>query len=145
MNTYHLARIATIFAAVLLVSACETTGPAVPGSRDDPYVITITWKDGGSSCEVDTVTATLPNCSPPKTGKCGGRGEFIQWESAPGAIRYEVFFDPLQPSPFRSNGKGVLKRKIDDEAPFAEYKYSILRDRCDATTDTFDPRIRIDR
>lgn len=141
----NLAGLTTMLAAMLLIAACTTPGPTVPGSREDPYVITITWKDDGESCEVDEVSAELPSCEPPFTGPCAGRNDWIQWESAPVPIVYRIYFDPLKRSPDKSGGNGVLKRKIDEDAPFAEYKYSILRDRCDPDTDTYDPRFRIDR
>ena len=69
----------------------------------------------------------------------------MQWERNPANIRYEVFFDPIQGRPFPSRGTGILKLKIDQDAPWVQYQYSILRKHCSRETDTFDPHIRVDR
>lgn len=145
MNTLHLVRGTAALLAATLLSACASPPPIGPanGSQNNPYIITINFANA-TSCTVTSVSAALPTCSLPFTGPCIGRNEFVQWESSPGAIKYEIFFDPINGAPLKSGGNGRLKRKMDSDAPWVEYKYSILRDGCDATTDTFDPRFRVD-
>ena len=61
------------------------------------------------------------------------RGKFVTWQTyvktggneVKTDYRYEIFFDPIQGSPLKSNSKGELKRRIDGDAPPAEYKYTI--------------------
>ncbi|MDH3441341.1 MAG: hypothetical protein OEM63_11360 [Gammaproteobacteria bacterium] len=142
MNTLHLVRvIAAIFVSIAL-GACASGPPTGPGSTSSPYIITINFASA-ASCTINSVSAALPACSS-GPDQCVGQNEFIQWESNPGGIKYEIYFDPIKGAPLKSGGNGVLKRKIDDDAPYALYKYSILKDGCDPTADVFDPRFRVD-
>ena len=132
-----------------LLSGCLAAAPPQPmfkGDQNNPYVVEIPW-DTENSCKVNKGAfkedpAGL--CPPPDSGLCLQRDKFIEWQSVnPADAKFEIFFDPLQPTPLKS-ANGKLKRKIDANAPIASYKYSIVRDGCDPTAEnTFDPHIRI--
>jgi hypothetical protein len=98
-----------------------------------------------TSCVVTHVTednATCPDA--PEPGFCVFQSKFVQWESDPANISYNIYFSPIQGNPLPSNANGVLKRPIDANAPYSLYKYSILRDGCDAELHTYDPHMRVD-
>ena len=100
-----------------------------------------------NNCKVLGVTTAPTPCigpAPPPGDICAGRNQWVQWESNPPRVGYKIFFDPFKGPPDNANN-GILKKKIDYRTPFADYKYSILGDGCNRDTDTFDPRIRIDR
>jgi hypothetical protein len=141
------------------VSGCAATAPvpvmALPaptirpvplgnGSPADPWTVTIHFENA-TSCKITHVTednATCPSVTLP--GFCVLRGKFVQWESDPDKIKYNIYFDPIQGQPLNSDANGILKRPVDPNAPFTLYKYSILRDGCNSETDTYDPHMRVD-
>jgi len=133
-----------ILAALSVISACAAVPPGGPGTKDSPYKIRIDFADA-ESCEITGVTEDPTTCVDPEAGFCIGQAEWVQWESNPSGIQYEVFFDPINGQPLVSSGNGLLKRKIDQSAPWVKYKYSILRKNCDPETDAYDPHIRVDK
>ncbi len=133
-----------VLVALLVISACAPMPLGGPGSENAPYIIKINFASA-NACAITGVTPDPTTCAKSGTGFCIGQSDWVQWESDPADIRYEVFFDPIQGRPFGSNGKGILKKKIDKDAPWVQYKYSILRRHCSKETDTFDPHIRVDR
>jgi hypothetical protein len=135
---------AAILAALSMITACASAPTGGPGTKDSPYKITIEFADA-KSCEITGVTEEPTICTKPNSGFCIGQAEWVQWQSKPSGIQYEVFFDPINGRPFMSGGNGILKRKIDQTAPWAKYKYSILRKNCDPKTDAYDPHIRVDK
>ena len=152
--------LATLTILASFVSGCVSTTPkaqmALPaptiraeaqgnGSPADPWRVTIHFQDA-ASCKITHVTDDPAKCpNVPDPGFCVLRGKFVQWESDPVGIKYDIYFDPIQGMPLMSNANGVLKRPIDPKAPFSLYKYSILRDGCNSETDTYDPHMRVDK
>lgn len=73
------------------------------------------------------------------------RGRRIVWQAVnaagePTRERFEIFFDPLRGSQLRARA-GRVGRPIDRTAPIAEYKYTVLGDRC--SDRPLDPVIRV--
>jgi hypothetical protein len=130
-----------LLASVACASGCAVM-PLGSGTESDPYVVTINFASA-SSCTINSVTEDATPCVS-GSGFCLGRNQWMRWESNPTGIKYNVYFDPIKGQPLNSDGQGRLKRKIDTDAPFARYKYSILRDGCDKDTDAYDPHIRVD-
>jgi len=123
-------------------------GALVSGSQGlslNGYTVTITW-DSDDPCKVAEVAHEPTNCLYKESQICVARTDFIIWQSInPPNAKYEIYFDPIMGQPLKSGGNGKIVRQIDDNAPLAEYKYSILRDGCPANEEnTFDPRIRVD-
>lgn len=137
-------KVAAILAALSVISACAPILLGGPGSENDPYKIRIDFA-AANSCTITAVSEDPTTCVGANTEFCIGQAEWVQWESNPPGIKYEVFFDPIQGRPFNSDGNGILKRRIDDSAPWVKYKYSVLRKHCDHETDAYDPHIRVDR
>jgi len=144
MRTQFLLRTAAILVALSMITACMQMVPSGPGNPNTPYKIIVNFADA-NSCTITGITEDTTTCTPPHTGFCMGQNESVQWESNPAGIRYEVFFDPINGQPFKSNANGILRRTIDGDAPWVKYKYSILRENCDPKTDAYDPHIRVDR
>ncbi len=129
-----------IIATLALLASSASSQPPLP-----TYVVKINFA-GAGSCTITSVTEQATPCkSNPKSDFCVGRNEFIKWESDPAGIKYDVYFDPITGGSLKSNNNGILRKRIDPNAPYATYKYSILGDGCNSTTDTYDPRIRVDR
>lgn len=141
MKTIHLVRVTAAMLSAAMLGACAGMEPVGSGDENDPYIITIKFSE--TPCKVSSVSHTLPNCKY-SSQKCVRRNDFLQWESDPDGIKYEIYFDPLTGAPLVSNNNGILKRRIDADAPFAEYKYSIVKNGCNSATDTYDPRFRVD-
>lgn len=140
-----------LIAVVILtgfLAACVTHAPSatVPGGSSlKSYTVTITWMTS-DICKVDKVTEQSTDCVDDKPGFCVARTDFIIWQSNnPSNADYDIYFDPIRGMPLQARGNGRIVRQIDDNAPLAEYKYSIVRDGCTPNEEnTFDPRIRID-
>lgn len=131
-----------------ILAACVTPAPPATGHGGlslQSYTVTITWKTS-DICQVDTVTEESTTCVDGNPGFCVARTDFIIWQSDnPSNAKYEIYFDPIMGMPLKAGGNGRIVRQIDDNAPLAEYKYSIVRDGCTPNEqNTFDPRIRID-
>jgi len=129
-----------------LLTACALKPPpfsGVPGFRLNPYKIVINFASP-TSCIVTSVDETGAACSGGGAGFCVDRGDFVWWESNPADIRYEIFFDPIFGARLKSTRHGYILRPVDNTAPVAEYKYSIVREGCAPdNTNTFDPRMRV--
>jgi hypothetical protein len=121
-------------------------GPMTPsqkGNQNDPWVVTITWQSK-DSCKVAAVTPESTVCvNNPQTDFCVGQSKWVEWQSDP-AKKYMIFFSPFNSASLNAGNNGKAKGKINDKAPFALYKYSILADGCNETLDTYDPHIRVD-
>ncbi len=143
------------------LTACDkpmpasTESPAATGPNGRPpatYTVDIHWKDG-SDCEVKEVRAPETDCEKNNDSVendepdfCVHPGDFIIWQSnEPSNAKFAIYFDPIKGGQVQT-GSGTIRKQIDDKAPEAYYKYSILRDGCDPDdVNTYDPRIRIDR
>lgn len=131
------------------LTACATPLPPFTGTKGlalNPYRVHIKWKNGVDECKVDTVTESGEICVGAPGPFCVGRADLIIWTSEnPSDARYEIFFDPIFGARLRSNRNGLIVRPIDKKAPFANYKYSIVRKGCAPDlVNTYDPHIRID-
>jgi len=125
------------------------TGPNGPTPAS--YTVNIIWKDG-SKCEVKKVEEPDTTCKKnndsaenDEPALCVRPGDFIVWQSnKPSNAKFAIFFDPLKGGQVQT-GSGTIRKRIDDKAPEAYYKYSIVRDGCEPDdVNTFDPRIRVD-
>jgi len=147
----HLIWLILFFAILLLVTACQPdlSGSVRKlalgqGSIIKPWVVTIEFNPG-NHCLITGTKRDPTKCTKGK-GFCVKRAESIEWRSKPENIGYELFFDPIQGQPLKSDGHGVLRRKIDPDAPIANYKYSIVGEGCAPDgTNTHDPHIRVDK
>ena len=146
--------IAVVLLAAGFLTACDQPMPASTGSpastgpegpTSNSYTVNIFWKDG-SECEVDKVEEPVTTCTQGDSAFCVGRNDFITWQgNSPSNAKYEIFFDPIRGMPLKAGNDGSIKRPIDENAPLANYKYSIVRDGCPPNADnTFDPHIRVD-
>jgi len=147
-TTKRGAMIAAIVAiSSLLVSCASIVPPSGPkGGRNNPFVVKFTWENE-EPCKVDpgSVTSEPTTCTgPPLADFCVGRNQWVQWESTP-AKKYDVYFSPFVASSTNAGNNGKTKKKITDKAPHGYYKYTILAEGCNAETDGFDPRIRVDK
>lgn len=131
---------------VLLLSACapQSSMSLSKGKVNDPFVVEIYWSDTDTCIVRDVKEDKDGRCSIFSSKLCLRREQHVEWRSMnPSNAAYEIYFDPIQGAPLQTNN-GRLKRKIDNDAPIADYKYSILRDGCDPTkVNTYDPHIRI--
>jgi len=152
--------IVIVLLAVLL-TACDkpvsapTGSPAAAGHnglKPASYTVNIFWKDG-SECEVGKVEEPDTTCKKnndsaenDEPALCVHPGDFIVWQSnEPSDAKFAIFFDPIRGGQVQT-GSGTIRRQIDDKAPEAYYKYSIVRDGCESNdVNTFDPRIRVDK
>jgi len=148
-----------------LLTACEKPPTPVTGAEVlDPganvpdgkeYTVKITWH-AEDRCIVKSLTEDSTKCKEPKIlglgpepgpAFCVGRTDFVIWQSdnPPNAV-YEIFFDPFRGTPLKAEGNGRIKKRIEDKAPIADYKYSIVRDGCEPNkVNTKDPYIRVDK
>ena len=129
-----------------LLTACALKPPPFSGDeglRLNPYKVVINFASP-TSCIVTSVDEFGGTCTGVASSFCVQRDDFIWWESNPADIRYEIFFDPLFGARLRSTRRGFILRPVDKTAPYAEYKYSIVREGCDPDDiNTFDPRMRV--
>jgi hypothetical protein len=142
------AYITPIIAGCLAIAACESIGggPSGPkGGRNNPYIIAFSWQNA-DPCKVDpaSVTPEPTTCvDSPQTDFCIGRNKWVEWQSMP-AKKYDIYFSPFVASSVNAGNNGKAKKRISDSAPYGYYKYTILADNCNADTDAFDPRMRVD-
>jgi hypothetical protein len=104
-------------------------------SRAQPIGLQITFNPAGCPLRVSASELSVP------------RGKQINWiavDEAGSAIRerFRLYFDPLQGAMLRG-GNGSITRPIDSRAPLADYKYTVVGDRC--PEQPLDPMIRVVR
>ncbi len=150
--TMILATLAVLASCATKVSTIRGKLPAptiravalVKGNPNDPWIVTIHFENA-TSCVVTHVTEDPATCqNAPEPGFCVSHNEFVRWVSDPANIMYNIYFSPIHGNPLPSNAIGVLTRPTLADAPYSLYKYSILRNGCDADTDTYDPHMRVD-
>jgi hypothetical protein len=111
------------------------------GSSSDPWEVSVHF-DATDNCKIDYVLEDP--CASGGSTLCVERNQWVQWESEPSGIRFQVWFDPIQGAPINAP-TGKVKKKIDPNAPSATYYYAILPTGAGCTTkDVFDPHIRVD-
>lgn len=148
----HVFRFAAFLAILTLLASCASaprasgtgTTTLAKGDKTNPWVLEITWKT--DACKVDKVEpktkSTCVGLNP--NDFCVNQGKWVQWASANNK-KFRIYFSPFKGSTAHAGpgDKGKTKKRINDKAPPGLYKYSILADGCDPTTDTFDPHIRV--
>lgn len=140
-----IAAIVTISAALVSCTSFGTPSGS-KGGRNKPFVVKFNWQYA-EPCKVDpgSVTPDPTTCkNPPPSDFCVGRNQWVQWESTP-AKKYDVYFSPFVASSTNAGNNGIAKKKIAGKAPYGYYKYTILAEGCNADTDGFDPRMRVDK
>jgi len=71
--------------------------------------------------------------------------DHIRWISNPENIKFEVFFEPFQGQPIKSNGQGITNKKKTmkaDDVPLTDYKY-IVWNKIDCPDAPLDPNFRV--
>lgn len=136
------AKLAAGFAVLSLLGA-SASAQEDKGGQYDPWIITVTWASE-TSCEITNVKAETNSCNMAEEDICLGRGKYLQWQSSPENIDFDIFFGPVRDAKVKGNN-GKAKSKIEEDAPFITYKYSILKRGCDPETDVLDPRIRVNK
>lgn len=137
-------RCALMLAAAAMLSACAPgSGMMDKGDRSDPVILAMTWM-ADDACKIDTITPDSELCAISFPEFCIPQGKWIEWQSTP-AKRYKVYFSPFNTGSFNAGNNGKAKGKIDDGAPYALYKYTIVADGCDPKTQANDPGIRVDK
>lgn len=141
-------RFVIMIAFLCLLSSCQSTppGPLAKGDQNNPWIVTIKFS-GNSKCTIDSVTAESNACGIADPADiCVENSKFLEWQSDPAGVGFNVYFDPLKNGPNYVAANGKRKVQIDQNVPPGMYKYAILgRDNsCDPATDTLDPRIRVD-
>ena len=139
-----------ILATCMVLASCARTpiGPLSPGDQNDPWIVTIKFV-GTSKCDIQSVVADTRNtCGLPASDICVEHSKFLQWESNPASVGFNIYFDPLQGGPTHTapNGKKRVQIASPGKIPPVAFKYAILgrHNSCDPLTDTVDPRIRVD-
>lgn len=141
-------RIGAIAALLSLMASCQSfPAPIGPpnGGQNSPFLVTFSWQNA-DPCKVDpgSISFVGETCvNNPPTDFCVGRNKWVQWESTP-AKKYDIYLSPFVASSINAGNNGKAKKRINDKAPYGYYKYTILADNCDADTDAFDPRMRVD-
>jgi len=136
-------RICLLFAGITVLSACATdAGMLKKGSQNNPVKLTITWK--ADACLVDTITPDASLCEDTFPEFCIPRTKWVEWHSTP-PKKYVIYFSPFNKGSLKAEHNGIAKGKIDDDAPYAVYKYTIVADGCDPETKSNDPGIRVNK
>ena len=139
---------AVVAISSLLVSCASFVPPSGPkGDQNNPWIVTIKFQ-GISKCKIQSVTAETNSCLLPDPADiCVDQSKFLEWQSDPNSVGFNIYFDPIKGGPNYTAPNGKKKVKIDANAPPGKYKYAILgRDSsCDPDTDTVDPMIRVDK
>jgi hypothetical protein len=109
------------------------------------YVIGIRWSETDDCQVAELQLDPGVECDATPEKICVQRGDFIKWVSLePPGTGFSIHFDPIQGMPLKAP-TGQIKRPIDDDAPIADYKYSIVKNGCDPNGDnTYDPHIRVE-
>ena len=139
--------IAAIVAISSILASCQSfPAPSGPrGGQNNPYLVTFSWQNA-DPCKVDAGSFTFDGetcANNPQTDFCVGRNKWVQWQSTP-AKKYDIYLSPFVSSSINAGNNGKAKKRINDKAPWGYYKYTILADNCDADTDAYDPRMRVD-
>ena len=133
-----------MFAAVTLLSACApSAGTLAKGDKNNPVVLAMTWETR-DTCKIATITPDANICQSTHGEFCMPRSKWVEWQSTP-AKNFYVYFSPFTKGSFESGTDGIAKGKIDVDAPYAIYKYTIVADGCDPDTQANDPAIRVDK
>ncbi len=132
-----------VVAGITMLSACAPQADMIgKGDRGDPVLLAMTWKSD-DACTIDTITPDADICQHSHAEFCMPRSKWVEWQSKP-AKKYKVYFSPFNTGSFNAGSNGKAKGKIDDNAPYALYKYTIVADGCDPDTQANDPGIRVD-
>lgn len=137
----------SLLAALTLLASCTSMPKFVgqKGLKENPYVLKINF-NATNNCKIDSVKEDMTICNSRAGEFCVKRKQWIIWVSNPADIQYRIFFDPMLDRPLRSNRKGFIVKPINENAPIAEYKYSIVRKGCKPDdVNTFDPHIRVNK
>jgi hypothetical protein len=133
-----------LLASVTILSACAMDAATIAkGDRGKPVILAVTWK-ADDTCKVDDIVPDANLCEESHPEFCMPRSKWVQWQSMP-PKKYRVYFSPFNTGSFNAGNGGKAKGKIDDNAPYALYKYSIVADGCDPDTQANDPHIRVDK
>ncbi len=137
-------RILMLCAGLMAIGACTTSpGTVSKGDKADPVILAVTWS-AADTCAIDTITPDANICQRTHAEFCMPRSKWIEWQSTP-ARKYDVYFSPFNTGSFNAGNNGKAKGKIDDNAPYALYKYSIVAEGCNPETQVNDPHIRVDK
>lgn len=130
--------------AIAMLPACAPeSGMTKKGDRNNPVILAITWMPD-DACTIDTVTPDSELCELEFPEFCIPRSKWVEWQSTP-AKRYKIYFSPFNTGSFNAGGNGRAKGKVDANAPFALYKYTIVAHGCDPETQANDPGFRVDK
>lgn len=133
-----------MIASVAMLSACAPeSGMVKKGDERDPVILAMTWMPD-DACKIDAITADAELCELNFPEFCIPQSKWVEWQSTP-AKRYRVYFSPFNSGSFNAGSNGKAKGKIDDDAPYALYKYTIVADGCDPETQANDPGLRVDK
>jgi hypothetical protein len=135
----HGVKFTLMFAGITMLYACASSvGTLAKGDKDNPVILSITW-DTTDECKITRITPDANICQSTHAEFCMPRSKWVKWQST-SEKGLQVYF-----SPFTTGNDGKTKRKIDDHAPYAVYKYTILAEGCNRDTQANDPGIRVDR
>jgi hypothetical protein len=137
-------RMLILCAGLMAIAACATNAGIPPkGSMGNPVILTITW-NATDSCVIDTITPDTNICQGSHREFCMPRSKWLAWQSSV-PKEYAVYFSPFTKGSFEADRDGFARGKIDAEAPYALYKYSIVAEGCNRQTQVNDPHIRVDK
>jgi hypothetical protein len=133
-----------MFAGLAMLAACAPGDSLLAkGHKSNPVIVAMTWK-AVDACSIDTITPDASLCEKSFPEFCVPRSKWVEWQSTP-AKKYKVYFSPFNTGSFNAGSNGRTKGKIDDDAPYAIYKYTIVADGCDPETQANDPGIRVNK
>jgi hypothetical protein len=133
-----------MIAAVAMLSACAPeSGMVKKGDERDPVILAMTWM-ADDACKIDTITPDSQLCELTFPEFCIPQGKWVEWQSTP-AKSYKIYFSPFNTGSFNAGGNGKAKGKVDNDAPYALYKYTVVADGCDPETQANDPGFRVDK
>jgi hypothetical protein len=131
-------------AGLTMLAACASNGSQLAkGGQNNPVILAMTWK-AVDACTIDKITPDASLCKESFPEFCIPRSKWVEWRSTP-AKKYKVYFSPFNTGSFNAGSNGRIKGKIDDDAPYAIYKYTIVADGCDPETQANDPGIRVNK
>lgn len=141
--------LAMILATITVLASCQSAPPRAlaKGDQTNPWIVTIKFQ-GSSKCKIESVTAESNSCGfADPTDICVVQNKFLEWQSDPNSVGFDIYFDPIKGGPKYTAPNGKKKVRIDATVPPGMYKYSILgrHNACDPDTDALDPRIRVDK
>jgi hypothetical protein len=147
-----------LFGAVVLMGAYAMNSVAEEANAEEPAPEVVNCEGLGAASKIVKIKFEANGCpitAIPDKFEITGTEKFICWESVDSAgnrrnFHFELFFDPFNGAPHGSGGNGLVRAKINKDAPITEsgvdYKYTVSGKDCpDKDAKFYDPRFTVRR